>query len=187
MCTILDLEQVRERVVRWSVEDYERFAEQGVFPERTELIRGIVINKVPKSPLHCALSKTLYDRFQKALPSGFVVFQGVPLRLADSEPEPDVAVVRGGEADFEKRHPSTAALVVEVAVSSPDLDRANAPLYAEAGVEEYWIVLGLERQVEVYRWPANGVYSSQVVIGFGETLACESVPGVTVSLGELFA
>lgn len=108
------------------------------------------------------------------------------MRLADSEPEPDVAIVSGTESDFDRRHPTTAALVVEVAVSSPGLDRANASLYAEAGVQEYWIVLGLEQKVEVYRRPANGVYQDRELISSGETLACQSVPGVTVALTDLF-
>ncbi len=70
-----------------------------------------------------------------------------PLSLADSEPEPDISVTRGGEGDFSSAHPTTAELVVAVAVSSPALDRENASLYAEAGVKEYWIMLGTEREL----------------------------------------
>jgi Uma2 family endonuclease len=85
---------------------------------RTELIRGIVIEKVSKSPLHSALAKRLYDLISAMLPPGFVVRREDPLTLADSEPEPDIAVVQGDEAAFFTAHPSTAELVVEVAVSS---------------------------------------------------------------------
>lgn len=52
-------------------------------------------------------------------------------------PEPDVAIVRSTMEEFEIRHPTTAELVIEVAVSSVALDRANASLYAEAGGTEY--------------------------------------------------
>src|SRR4051812_9371 len=158
MAKILDLPEVHDRVVRWSVEEYEQLAEQGIIPKQAELLRGLVIEKMAKSPLHRALSKRLYDLIQKALPAGFVAFQEAPLRLADSEPEPDVVIVRGEENDFRERHPSSAALVVEVAVSSAALDRANAPIYAEAAVAEYWIVLGSEQKVEVYRLSAEGTY-----------------------------
>jgi hypothetical protein len=41
-------------------------------------------------------------------------------------------VVRGSESDFRTAHPKTAELAIEVAVSSPELDRENASLYAEA-------------------------------------------------------
>ena len=133
MATLLDLTEVHPRVMRWSVEEYEQLANQGGIPKHAELLRGLIIEKFPKSPLHRALSKRLYELIQKALPTGFVVFQEAPLRLADSEPEPDVAVVAAQEADFQHRHPTTGCLVVEVAVSSAALDRANAALYAEAG------------------------------------------------------
>ena len=142
---------------------------------------------MPKSPLHVFLAKRFYDRFQKQLPEGCTVHQEGPLRLADSEPEPDVAVVRGSERDFIARHPTTAELVVEIAIGSAALDRENASLYAEAGIKEYWIVLGEERRIEVYRQPENGVCQQKRVYVAGETLACESVPGLQAPLEDWFA
>lgn len=59
-----------------------------------------------------------------------------PLTLRDSEPEPDIVVVRGTVEDYRIQHPSTAALVVEIAISSLGLDHGKIALYAEAGVEE---------------------------------------------------
>ena len=73
------------------------------------------------------------------------------------------------------------------AVSSAALDRENASLYAEAGVAEYWIVLGGERQIEVYRQPENGVYQQKQLYSVGQTLVCENIPGLQVGLDEWFA
>lgn len=186
MTTLLDLPEVQSRVVRWTVDEYEQLAELGVIPRQAELLRGIIVKKMPKSPLHCALSKRLYDLFQKALPPGFVVYQEAPLRLADSEPEPDVAIVRGEEQQFLERHPTTAALTVEVAVSSAALDRANAPIYAEANIPEFWIVLGRERQVEVYSLTSEGTYGAPRRVGIGEVLTSTALPGLVLPVGEIF-
>jgi len=109
-----------------------------------------------------------------------------PLTFADSEPEPEVAIVRGAEADFFAAHPTTAELVIEVAVSNPVLDRENATLYAEAGVAEYWIVLGRERQVEIYRRPKPGVYQERLMVGPEDMLECAGVPGLRLWVGDLF-
>ena len=76
---------------------------------------------------------------------------------------------------------------MEVAVSSVALDRVNASLYAENSVTEYWIVLGEARQIEVYRQPENGVYQQKRLYSVGETLACESVPGLQMALADWFA
>src|SRR5688500_10392559 len=132
MSAILEIPGVRERISRLSVEEYHRLDEFNENGRRTELIRGIVIEKMSKSPLHSALAKRLYDLISRILPPQCVIRREDPLTFADSEPEPDVAVVEGKESDFFNAHPSTAKLVIEVAVSSAALDRENASLYAEA-------------------------------------------------------
>ena len=187
MSAILELPEVRRRVSPISVEDYRRLGEFNAHGRRTELIRGIVIEKMSKSPLHAAIAKRLYDLIASLLPRGLVVRQENPITLADSEPEPDIAVVTGAEAQFFQAHPTTAELVVEVAVSSPALDRENASLYAEAGVKEYWIVLAPEQQIEVYRRPEQGRYQERRVAGSGELIECMSVPAVRIQVSNLFA
>ena len=187
MSAILEIPEVRQRVSRLSVEEYHRLDEFNNNGRRTELIRGIVIEKRSKSPLHCSIAKRLYDAIARLLPKGFVVRREDPLTFADSEPEPDIAVVCGAESDFFQAHPTTAELVIEVAVSSAVLDRENASLYAEAGVKEYWIVLGPERRVEVYRQPENGRYRERLQIGSDGTLQCASVTAVHILVSDLFA
>ena len=187
MSTILEIPEVRQRVSRLSVREYHRLDEFNENGRRTELIRGIAIEKMSKSPLHRSIGKRLYDSIARILPEGFLVYQEAPLTLADSEPEPDISVVRGRESDFLASHPSTAVLVIEVAVSSPTLDRENASLYAEAFVNEYWIVLGPQRQVEVYRQPESGRYQEKRVFGPDDTLDCSSIPTVRIRISDLFA
>jgi Uma2 family endonuclease len=187
MVAILEMPEVRRRVSRLSVDEYHRLNEFNENGRRTELIRGIVIEKMSKSPLHAALAKRLYDRIARSAGAGLVVRREDPLALADSEPEPDVAVVAGAEEDFFKAHPTTAELVIGEAVSNPALDRENARLYAEAGVKEYWIVLGAERRVEVYRQPTREGYQTTRSFGPDDTLASSSVPTVDLRVGDLFA
>jgi Uma2 family endonuclease len=187
MIAILDLPGARQRVSRLSVEEYHRLDEFNENGKRTEFIRGIVFEKMSKSPLHATIATRLFKLLLPALPAGLTARLEQPLTLADSEPEPDLSVVRGQDSDFKRAHPTTAALVVEIAVSSADLDRELAYLYAEAGVEEYWIILCHEQAAEVYHLPVNGVYQEKTTVAAGAALACASVPGVVVSLGELFA
>jgi len=187
MAAILDIPEVRQRVSRLSVAEYHRLDEFNEKGRRTELIRGILIEKMSKSPLHAAIPKRLYGLLARMIPQGFVVRREDPITFADSEPEPDIAVVSGTEAEFFQAHPTTAELVVEVAVSSPALDRQNASLYAEAGVQEYWIVLGTERRLEIYRQPENGRYQEMRVVGAGETIECVGISGVRIQAFDLFA
>jgi Uma2 family endonuclease len=187
MAAILEIPEVRRRVSPLSLEEYHRLGEFNEHGRRTELIRGIVIEKMSKSPLHFSIVKRLYDLIARVLPPGLLVRQEGPLTLADSEPEPDISIVRGVEADFRTAHPTTAELVVEVAVSSPALDRANASLYAEAGVKEYWILLATEGALEVYRRPEAGTYRESASLSLKDVVQCASVPEVRVALGEILA
>ena len=186
MSAILDLPEIRSRVHLWTVSEYEKLEDNPAF-RHAELIRGIIVEKLPRTPLHSFLTKKLYDLFLRVSASGFLVRKEEPLRLADSMPEPDVAVVCGIEDDFRSRHPSTALLAVEVAISSVAPDRENASLYAEAGVAEYWIVLGEKEQVEVYRQPENGVYKTKRVYSLGESIEDIAVTDQPVSVETLFS
>ena len=183
---MLDFPEVRARISPVDVAQYHQFPEFNTNGRRTELIRNIVIEKMTKSPLHASIAKLLYDSLHLAVPPGFSVRQDQPLTLPDSEPEPDIAIVRGSVQDFRAHHPATAALVIEIAISSVSLDREMAALYAEAGVEEYWIVLPGERRVEVYRRPANGTYLDRSLVKGSAGLECGSLPTLRVSLAELF-
>jgi len=186
MHDILDLPEVRACVSRMSVARYHETAEYNENGKRTELIRGIVIEKMSKSPLHSSINTRLLRRLAAATPPGYVFCKDEPLTLADSEPEPDMFIVEGREGDFDSRHPITAALAVEVSVSSVVLDHEKASIYAEAGVLEYWIVVALQQQVEVYRAPEGGRYREVRTYSRGETLECASVPEIRITLAEIF-
>ncbi len=179
MTAILDLPEMRARVHRWTVAEYEKLGDDPAF-RRSELIRGIIVEKMSKSPLHSDLASEIHLLLVRLIRAGLVARKEEPLRLADSMPEPDVSVMRGARRDFRKKHPTTAELVVEVAVSSVAPDRENAAIYAEAGIAEYWIVLAERNAVEVYRRPQDGLYKEVCTYGLGD-----SIPDVEVIGGPL--
>jgi Uma2 family endonuclease len=170
-----------------SVEEFHRSAALGIYGKRAELIRGIVFEEPTVAPQHQKMSKRLYDFILKLDLPKLTIRHESPLTLRDSEPLPDVAVVAGADSDFDRQHPSTAELVIEVAVSSIALDRENAALFAEAGVKEYWIVLADKQQVEVYRRPEAGEYRERRLYSGEEQVECGAVPAIRVALPALFA
>jgi Uma2 family endonuclease len=183
--SILELPEVRRRVSPLSVQNYHRLSEFNENGRRTELIRGIVIEKMSKSPAHSTIVALLYRLLLARASSGFTVRQEQPLTFKDSEPEPDIAIVRGAERDFSESHPNSAELVIEVALTHPALDQENASLYAEAGVTEYWILLGKERRVEVYRRPEKGCFQERLVVGPNDTLECPALRESRLQVSDL--
>ena len=169
------------------VKAYHMLGERGLVPERTELLYGQVFHKKPKPPLHSYLVQALFKMLQAAVPGGFIAGIGQPITCADSEPEPDLSVVRGTIADFRHGHPITAELVVEICVSSHEYDRSKLRAYASAGVKECWLVLGPEKQIEVHRQPQGEQYAERSVHGPGGSVTSTAVPGFTVDVAGLFA
>ena len=187
MNNILEIPEVRQRVSGLSVADYHQMSEFNEDHKRTELIRGVLIEKMSKSPLNSHLASTLYDLLRDRLDRAWWVRKEEPITMRDSVPEPDLSVVKGRPADYIRSHPTTAALVVEIAISSPALDRENISLYAEAGVEEYWIILGREQRVEVYSHLESGQYGQKAVYSRDQILTCTPLPSASIDLADLFA
>src|SRR5688572_6636561 len=95
MAAILEMPEVRARISHLSVEEYHRLDEFNENGRRTELIRGIVMEKMSKSPLHRTISALLHKLLSAQLAQGYTVWKEEPLTLADSEPEPDISVTQG--------------------------------------------------------------------------------------------
>jgi Uma2 family endonuclease len=170
-----------------SVAAYRVLSESGLIPKNTELLYGFVYTKMSKSPLHSALVRRLARLLNRVVPPGYFVDSEQPISCKDSEPEPDLAILRGTEEDFWNRHPDTAELVVEICITSHDYDRSKLRAYAGAAVKECWLVLGPEKTIEVYRQPKNGQFTEHTLHGPGGTLTCVTLPEFTLSLDAFFA
>lgn len=169
------------------VKAYHALGDLGLIPEKTELLYGQIFHKMPKSPFHTYLLQFLLKLLFAAVPEGFIIRSEQPITCTDSEPEPDLSVVRGEIADFRHAHPGTAELVIEICVSSHEYDRSKLRAYASAGVKECWLVLAPEKQIEIHRQPQGEQFAEHAVHGPGGSVASTAVPGFTVDLVSLFA
>lgn len=158
----------------------------GLLGEDVELLDGVIVKKMPKSALHEGIVRRLQRRLQAAAPAGYFVTKEGPLTCTASEPEPDLALVHGDPEDL-SAHPTTARLVIEVAVSTEELDRRKAMIYAQAGVQEYWLVEPERRRATVFRDPVADSYARSAVFDCNQVVASAVVPGFNVSLSELFS
>ena len=183
MTALLEVPAIRQRAKRFSVADYQHLTEG----QRTELLRGTIIEKMAKSPVHQFFLNRLRKILAAQTSPEFLVCTDEPISTADSETEPDVTVMSGPEEKYRHAHATTAELVIEVAGSSIEIDRIKAHIYAEAGVKEYWIVCPEEKQVEVYRQPRADGYAERTTIAPLATIECATLPGVRVDLAALFA
>lgn len=148
---------------RLSVEDVNRMAEFGVLrkEDRVELIDGVLVDVSRPGPEHSAIVAWLTRHFVVGCPGWDVRLQDV-LLVAGGFLSPDLVVAEPLPRD---RHPATAALVVEVSVTTLRHDTAKAPRYARAEVGEYWIVDVERRCVVVHTEPGSDRYTRTTVHG----------------------
>lgn len=153
---------------RLSVAQYHEMIAAGILSETdpVELLEGWLVTKMPKNPKHSLATQLLGEMLARLLPAGWFVNIQEPITTADSEPEPDVAVVRGERRDYAERHPmpDEVALVVEVFDSTLSSDRTlKARRNARAGIPHYWLLNLNERQLEAHSDPAEGAYRQRAI------------------------
>ena len=154
---------------------------------RVELLRGDIVEISPESPIHYATAKR-GSKYLETLLAGRadVRFNG-PITLADSEPEPDIAIVQLPEAAYFERHPLSADIywIVEVAKSSLKIDRdIKAEIYAIAGIPEYWLLDLVGLCLTVFRNPLAGRYTEEQILQTG-AIAPLAFPEIKVSVERL--
>lgn len=176
---------------RFTVQQYERMGAVGILNEndRVELIRGEIVAKMTIGDPHIACVNRLNRLLVRAVGDRAIVSIQNPIRLADSEPEPDVVLLapRADDYSTDKAGPTDALLIVEVADSSFDYDReVKGPLYAENGIAEYWIANVVDRRLEVHRRPQpDGTYADVRTLRPGDTADVTALPGVTVAVADI--
>ncbi|MEX2170440.1 MAG: Uma2 family endonuclease [Pirellulales bacterium] len=149
-----------------TVAEYDRMIERGEFEpveqHHVELIRGEICEMSPIYPPHEDALDLLVEWSFAVCPG-----QGIRVRVQnslgipelESVPQPDLAWVR--RIDYRRVRPTVADLLLLVEVSDTSLrfDRGKkARLYAEAGVQDYWIANVKAEAIEVHRTPRDGVY-----------------------------
>jgi Uma2 family endonuclease len=180
------------RARRWTTDEYHRAAALGLFhPEEClELVDGEIIEKMPPDPPHSGSVGMTADVLARAFSLvDCCVRTENPVTLPnDGEPQPDVAVVIGDHRRYTGRHPQPAdvLLLMEIADSSLAYDReTKGPLYAAAGIREYWILNLRERQLEVHRDPHDGEWVTAFIVPADGNLSPQSAPNSTVAVSDM--
>lgn len=150
----------KEPIWRLQVRQYHDMIDAGILTDDdpVELLEGWLVTKISKAPPHRIATQLTREALAQLAPPGWYVDDQEPITTTDSEPEPDVVIVRGDRRDYTERHPyaDEVALVVEVADTTLQRDRINKKrLYARAGVAIYWIINLIDRQIEVYTRPLS--------------------------------
>jgi Uma2 family endonuclease len=176
----------------WTVHDYYRIGDLGILDpsERTELINGHIVVMTAKGTPHVLTLRLLANALGEAFGDRSVVVSTQdPIRLDNfSEPEPDLAIVKGTILDYAEHHPvpEDIYLVIEVADATLKQDcEVKDKLYARANIPEYWVVDIKNRQVRIFRDPTPTGYGSQLILTETHAVSPLAFPEIVLSIGSI--
>ncbi len=177
---------------KWSVEDYHRLIETGLLDDRpVELLNGEIIEMTPEREPHANSASEAGDYLRELLGGLAKVREGHPITIpsSNSEPEPDLAIVRKRTEGYRDRHPYPADIfwLIEFSHSSLGKDLSpKAKAYAAAGIAEYWVVNLKALKLVVMRDPAEDGYRSQIA-WTENTINPLAFPDLSVSVRRLIS
>lgn len=145
-----------------SVAEYHELISDGTLGENdhVELLEGWIVPKMTHSPPHDSAIQIASEWLAGHLPPNWRIRIQSAVTMTDSEPEPDLAVVRGNARSFSTRHPGPQdiGLIIEVADSSLLQDRQDkARIYARAGIPAYWVINLIDSQIELFSEPTGPI------------------------------
>ena len=174
---------------RWTREQFYKMGDAGLFEgRRAILVEGEILAMPAMGDLHkCTLIRA-GDVVRDVFGPGFFVSPQCPFDVGQAtDPEPDIALIRGTLEEYFSRGFTEAALIVEVSDTTISYDRrGKASLYASAGVQDYWVINIDQKpaQIEVFRQPEPDAaqqhgfgYRQRTIHRAGEVLQPLAAPG----------
>ena len=171
-----------------SLTDFHRMGEAGILREddRIELIYGELIEMAPIGSRHASYVSRLTHLLNEAVGSAAIVWTQNPVALPpDSEPQPDIALLKPS-GDFYRAAlpgPADVLLIIEVADTTLAYDRnVKLPLYAQYRIPEVWLFDLQTESLSIYRHPSSQGFQQVLAPARNERVSPELLPAINVDL-----
>jgi len=179
--------------VMWTREDCRKMESAGLLPERWELVRGEIINKMGTSKPHSRIATRIPFWISEAFSIDCMLstcsINVAPEDNPTSDPEPDITILKrpNGESDGNPE-PGEIELIIEVSDTTLAHDLGpKAWLYARAGVPEYWVIDIKGQRIHVHREPGSAGYTFMRVVEADGEVSPLARPDAVLKLERLFA
>ncbi len=173
---------------KWSIDEWHKLIELGVFQDKSvELLNGEIIEMSPEGIPHSYTNLSVADYLREILTSKAVISESHPITLKNSEPEPDIAVIRLPKTIYAQHHPYPEDIywLIEVSKTTLQYDlTTKAEVYAQNNIQEYWVIDLVNKQLIVHTQPKDNSYS-QIVEYQSGSVSPQSFQDIKVPLSKL--
>lgn len=173
---------------KWTLEQWHQLVETGVLAgQNVEFIEGEIIHMSPEGIPHSFSNQSIGNYLKELLKETAIILERYPITLDNSEPQPDITIVRYPRDIYRNHHPlpEDIYLLIEISNSTLKFDLSTkAALYARNQIKEYWIVDLVNKKLIVHTHPIGNSYSSINKYSSG-TISCSSFPDIDIALNKL--
>ena len=173
---------------KWTVEDYHQIIASGVLEGKSvELLAGEIVTMSPEKPIHSSRIDTVADYLRGILQGVAKVREAHPVTLDNSEPEPDIAIVRSQADNYAIRHPYPQDIYWLIEVSNNTLNKDLAEksvIYAQNNIPEYWVIDLPHNKLWVFTQPEQNGYAHKQEVVSGN-INPVSFPNISIEMSQL--
>jgi Uma2 family endonuclease len=176
---------------KWSLDNYHQMIGSGLLDDRSlELIDGEIIEMSPEGVAHSFYCRGTAKYLRLLLGERAEISEAHPITLPnnDSEPEPDIAVVRTPDTLYQTRHPFPEDIFWLIEIANTTLVKdlgVKKDLYALAGIPEYWVMNLQTLELVVFRDLIDNEYRSEICLSSGTILPL-AFPEISIDISQLF-
>jgi Uma2 family endonuclease len=177
-------------IAKWTIEQYHELVNTGILDDRrVELLEGDIVEMAPEGMPHAVYCGRTVKYLRNLLGDRAELRETHPITLPNnSEPEPDVAIVRSPDTQYLAHHPYPEDVFWLIEYSDTTLAKdikVKQRIYAEAGILEYWVVNLQASELIVFRGAGNDGYQTETKLNSG-SISPLSFPGIEVEVRRLF-
>ncbi|MGK7942911.1 MAG: Uma2 family endonuclease [Microcystaceae cyanobacterium] len=173
---------------KWSIDEWHKLVDSGILCDRpVELLEGDIIKMSPEGIEHSYTNQSVSDYLRDLLKGQAQVREAHPITLDNSEPEPDIAIVRLPETTYRKHHPYPQDIYWLIEVSNKTLKKdleQKIITYARNGIPEYWVIDLKNQKLIVHTQVKNNRYFHIAEYTSG-TITSQAFPHIKVELKKL--
>ncbi|MGK7881259.1 MAG: Uma2 family endonuclease [Crocosphaera sp.] len=150
-------------IYKWSIDEWRELVNSGILEGKSvELLEGEIIEMSPEGIEHSYTNQSVSDYLRDLLKGKAQIRESHPITLDNSEPEPDIAIVRLPETIYRHHHPYPQDLYWLIEVSNKTLKKdleQKIITYARNGIPEYWVIDLKNKKLIVHTQIKNSRYS----------------------------
>jgi Uma2 family endonuclease len=178
-------------IAKWTIEQYHELVNTGILDDRrVELLEGDIVEMAPEGMPHAVYCGRTVKYLRNLLGDRAELRETHPITLPNnSEPEPDVAIVRSPDTQYLAHHPYPEDVFWLVEYSDTTLAKdlnAKQRIYAQAGILEYWVVNLQASELIVFRDAGNDAYQTETKFNSG-SISPLSFPDIEFEVRRLFS